>query len=254
MIQLKNIEKCYETRAGKNYVLRQINLDIAEGEFITIMGPSAAGKTTLLNILGMLDSAWEGEYYLFEHAVHAPDLGEQPTPIRHQMHRLRVRVRVSLVESGCLNLHVRGLVIDDGGIEEFLVRPPVVAHEERDDRGGGRDAQGIHYRPAAVTNQVARSGLHEDAAGNGRGFAFGHDTPPARAGRSAAQCTAGSPAAGKPDQWFSPAGGEPAAHQGPARVSRACSDDSEYLIAHAGCVVKVGARAPKTYSHLPVVT
>jgi len=71
MIRLKNIEKCYETRAGKNYVLRQINLDIAEGEFITIMGPSAAGKTTLLNILGMLDSGWEGEYYLFEHAVHS---------------------------------------------------------------------------------------------------------------------------------------------------------------------------------------
>jgi putative ABC transport system ATP-binding protein len=71
MIQLKNIEKCYETRAGKNYVLRQINLDIEEGDFVTFMGPSAAGKTTLLNILGMLDSAWEGEYYLFEHAVHS---------------------------------------------------------------------------------------------------------------------------------------------------------------------------------------
>jgi ABC-type lipoprotein export system ATPase subunit len=70
MIQLKNLEKCYETRAGKNYVLRQINLDIEEGEFITIMGPSGAGKTTLLNILGMLDGGWEGEYYLFEHAVH----------------------------------------------------------------------------------------------------------------------------------------------------------------------------------------
>jgi len=70
MIQLKNIEKCYETRAGKNYVLRQINLDIPEGDFVTFMGPSAAGKTTLLNILGMLDGAWEGEYYLFEHAVH----------------------------------------------------------------------------------------------------------------------------------------------------------------------------------------
>ncbi len=71
MIQLKNIEKCYETRAGKNYVLRQINLDIAEGDFVTFMGPSAAGKTTLLNILGMLDGDWEGEYYLFDHAVHA---------------------------------------------------------------------------------------------------------------------------------------------------------------------------------------
>jgi putative ABC transport system ATP-binding protein len=70
MIQLKNIEKCYETRAGKNYVLRQINLDIAEGDFVTFMGPSAAGKTTLLNILGMLDGDWEGEYYLCDQAVH----------------------------------------------------------------------------------------------------------------------------------------------------------------------------------------
>ncbi len=71
MIQLKNVEKCYETRAGKNYVLRQINLDIEEGDFVTFMGPSAAGKTTLLNILGMLDGDWEGEYYLYDHAVHA---------------------------------------------------------------------------------------------------------------------------------------------------------------------------------------
>ena len=71
MIKLRNLEKCYETRAGKNYVLRQINLDIEEGDFVTFMGPSAAGKTTLLNILGMLDGAWEGEYYLFDHAVHA---------------------------------------------------------------------------------------------------------------------------------------------------------------------------------------
>lgn len=70
MIQLKNIEKCYETKAGKNYVLRQINLDIEEGDFVTFMGPSAAGKTTLLNILGMLDGNWEGEYYLFDNAVH----------------------------------------------------------------------------------------------------------------------------------------------------------------------------------------
>ncbi len=70
MIQLKNIEKCYKTKAGFTYVLRQINLDIDEGEFVTIMGPSAAGKTTLLNILGMLDHDWEGEYYLDGRAVH----------------------------------------------------------------------------------------------------------------------------------------------------------------------------------------
>jgi putative ABC transport system ATP-binding protein len=70
MIKLKNIQKCYKTKAGFTYVLQQINLDIAAGEFITIMGPSAAGKSTLLNILGMLDHDWEGEFYLEENAVH----------------------------------------------------------------------------------------------------------------------------------------------------------------------------------------
>jgi putative ABC transport system ATP-binding protein len=71
MIRLRNIEKCYETKAGKNYVLRQINLDIEEGEFVTFMGPSAAGKTTLLNILGMLDGDWTGEYHLYDNAIHS---------------------------------------------------------------------------------------------------------------------------------------------------------------------------------------
>jgi len=70
MIQLRNIEKCFKTRAGFTYVLRQINLDITEGEFITIMGPSGAGKSTLLGILGMYDHAWEGEFFFSDRPVH----------------------------------------------------------------------------------------------------------------------------------------------------------------------------------------
>ncbi len=70
MIKLRNLEKCYKTKAGMTYVLRQINLDIAQGDFVTIMGPSGAGKSTLLSIIGMLDAAWEGEYYFLEQPVH----------------------------------------------------------------------------------------------------------------------------------------------------------------------------------------
>jgi ABC-type lipoprotein export system ATPase subunit len=70
MIQLRNVEKCFKTKAGFSYVLRQISLDIAEGEFITIMGPSGAGKSTLLAILGMYDHAWEGEFLFSEQPVH----------------------------------------------------------------------------------------------------------------------------------------------------------------------------------------
>ena len=71
LIRLRNLEKCFKTRAGMSYVLRQINLDIAEGEFITIMGPSGAGKSTLLSIVGMLDAAWDGEYFFDGVPVHA---------------------------------------------------------------------------------------------------------------------------------------------------------------------------------------
>jgi ABC-type lipoprotein export system ATPase subunit len=71
MVSLRNIEKWFETKAGRTYVLRNVNLDIREGEFLTIMGPSGAGKSTLLGILGMLDAAWVGEYFLAGQPVHA---------------------------------------------------------------------------------------------------------------------------------------------------------------------------------------
>lgn len=70
MIKLRNIEKAYDTAGGKTYVLRRIDLDVQDGEFISIMGPSGSGKSTLLSIIGMLDSAWTGEYYLDDTAVH----------------------------------------------------------------------------------------------------------------------------------------------------------------------------------------
>jgi putative ABC transport system ATP-binding protein len=70
MISLRNVEKYYEAGYGKNFVLRRIDLDIKEGEFVTVMGPSGAGKSTLLAILGMLDGAWTGEFYFVDHPVH----------------------------------------------------------------------------------------------------------------------------------------------------------------------------------------
>ena len=70
MIELRNIEKSYEARSMKTFVLRRITLTINEGEFVTIMGPSGAGKSTLLSILGMLDAAWTGEYRLLGEDIH----------------------------------------------------------------------------------------------------------------------------------------------------------------------------------------
>jgi len=64
MISLRNVEKSFKQGAGQVFVLRRIDLDVARGDFVTIMGPSGAGKSTLLAILGMLDAGWTGEYEL----------------------------------------------------------------------------------------------------------------------------------------------------------------------------------------------
>src|SRR2546430_15287400 len=70
MIQLKNLDKSISQGNGRLFLLRQITLDIARGEFVSIMGPSGAGKSTLLAVLGMLDGDWTGEYPFLENAVH----------------------------------------------------------------------------------------------------------------------------------------------------------------------------------------
>ncbi|WP_294345479.1 ABC transporter ATP-binding protein [uncultured Sphingobacterium sp.] len=62
MIQLKNLFKWYNVGGTRSFVLKDVSLDIAEGDFISIMGPSGSGKSTLLNIIGMLDEPDEGEY------------------------------------------------------------------------------------------------------------------------------------------------------------------------------------------------
>jgi len=70
MIRLKDLERSYKTPAGQFFVLRRVNLEICEGEFITVMGSSGAGKSSLLNVLALLDDGWEGEYWFRDQAVH----------------------------------------------------------------------------------------------------------------------------------------------------------------------------------------
>ena len=70
MIRLKNLERSYKTPAGQFFVLRRVNLEIREGEFITVMGSSGAGKSSLLNVLALLDDGWEGEYWFRDQTVH----------------------------------------------------------------------------------------------------------------------------------------------------------------------------------------
>ncbi|POY38559.1 phosphonate ABC transporter ATP-binding protein [Solitalea longa] len=63
MIRLKDISKWYSNGSAKAHILRHIDIEINEGEFVSIMGPSGSGKSTLLHLMGMIDDPSEGEYF-----------------------------------------------------------------------------------------------------------------------------------------------------------------------------------------------
>lgn len=75
MIQLNQIKKNFGKGEARQTILKGISLDIKEGEMVSIMGPSGSGKSSLLNILGLLDGMYEGEYLL--DGINVADLTEK---------------------------------------------------------------------------------------------------------------------------------------------------------------------------------
>ncbi len=69
MIQIQNVSKSYYTDTLETQALQNINLNIAKGEFVSIMGPSGCGKSTLLNMIGLIDTPTEGKILIDEHEL-----------------------------------------------------------------------------------------------------------------------------------------------------------------------------------------
>ena len=71
LLNLKKVFKWINVAGNRTFLLKDINLEVEEGEFISIMGPSGSGKSTLLNVIGMLDQFNEGEYHFLHESVHS---------------------------------------------------------------------------------------------------------------------------------------------------------------------------------------
>ncbi len=71
LVRLHKLDRVYPLKGGPFYALRNIDLEIRSGDFVSIMGPSGSGKSSLLNVLGFHDAGWRGEFWFGGAAVHS---------------------------------------------------------------------------------------------------------------------------------------------------------------------------------------
>jgi len=113
LIRIEELHKSYETSAGLFPALKEVNLSIAAGEFVAIMGPSGSGKSTFMNILGCLDQPSAGRYFLDGRSV--AELGkDELAMLRNRtigfvFQGFNLLPRMSLLENVALPLIYRGL-------------------------------------------------------------------------------------------------------------------------------------------------
>src|SRR2546422_2394072 len=172
-LSVRNVEKSFPEGNGRQFVLRRISLDVASGDFVTIMGPSGAGKSTLLAVLGMLDGDWTGEFRLLEHAVHKMKhkdriaLGKQYVGFVFQQYHLIDDLTVA--ENLAMPLSYRDVKPDDreAAVADTLDRFGMVAKKNLYPRqlSGGQQqlvavARAVIHRPALRLADGPPGNLH----------------------------------------------------------------------------------------------
>jgi putative ABC transport system ATP-binding protein len=173
MIALRNLDKSVSQGNGRLFILRQVSLDIAGGEFVSVMGPSGAGKSTLLAVLGMLDGDWTGEYQLLDHTVHKLKhkdriaLGKQYVGFVFQQYHLIDDLTVA--ENLAMPLSYRDVKPDDrdAAVADTLDRFGMVAKKNLYPRqlSGGQQqlvavARAVIHRPALLLADEPTGNLH----------------------------------------------------------------------------------------------
>lgn len=142
IIELKNVNKTYVSADLKTDVLRNINLQVENGEFLAIMGPSGSGKSTLMHILGLLERVSLGDY-LFNN-INVKDLSDD------DLAKLRNKKIGFIFQS--FNLLARTSVIDN-------VKLPLIYSKDKKDMEGRAklvlESVGLKHRLNYFTNQIS---------------------------------------------------------------------------------------------------
>lgn len=143
MLKLINVTKSYLTSEVETLALRQVSLEIRNGEFLAIMGPSGCGKSTLLNILGLLDKVSDGQLFF---------LGEDITRASERKLTLLRRAHIGFVFQS-FNL------IDDLTVEENVEVALIyrgVGSAERKRRGAAAlERVGLPHRARHLPQQLS---------------------------------------------------------------------------------------------------
>jgi len=177
VIRLHNLERSYKNAAGQFWVLRRVNLEIREGEFITVMGPSGAGKSSLLNVLALLDDSWGGEYWFRDAPVHSMKRKERAELAKknvgmvfqsyHLLDDLTVQENIDLPLSyKDINRHQRQSMVAD-----TLDRFQIVAKKDLfpSQLSGGQQqlvgvARAVIHKPALLLADEPTGNLHSSQA------------------------------------------------------------------------------------------
>ncbi len=145
IIQMRGIEKFYQVGSEQLQALKQVELTVNEGEFLAILGPSGSGKTTLMNIIGCMDHADEGSYYLDGIAIHEAREKEL-TRIRNEkigfvFQKYHLIPTYNVVQNIVMPLLMRGMTFDEAREEsqeiiEMLGLSKRIHHKPRELSGG----------------------------------------------------------------------------------------------------------------------
>jgi len=139
MIELSGIWRTYQVGESQVYALRDVDLSIAEGDYLAVVGPSGSGKSTLLNILGCLDRPTDG-HYLF-HGRPVEDMSESE----------RTRLRQEDIGFVFQFFHLLARLTAQGNVELPMLFAGVPRAERRRRAEAALDAVGLsdrgHHRP-----------------------------------------------------------------------------------------------------------